>query len=118
MGWGPQEVAVAERCCAESPDGAQCDGVAVVNDPARGLRLLRARPTWTAAASRHRGDDPQGVAAPDRYLAALAEETDEHLAIQLGCPPRLVWRLRLAGWPRADQWAADVDGIAASMDAE
>src|SRR5687767_10089629 len=49
----------------------------------------------------------KAMAAPDRYLAALAEETDEHLAIQLGCPPRLVWRLRLAGWPRADQWAAD-----------
>jgi hypothetical protein len=56
------------------------------------------------------------MAARDRHLAvALAEETDASLAGLFACAPERVWRLRLMGWPRADQWDADVADIAASI---
>jgi hypothetical protein len=42
----------------------------------------------------------------------LTEETDASLAALLACPPDRVWRLRLAGWPRADRWAAEVSQLA------
>jgi hypothetical protein len=61
----------------------------------------------------------KAMAAPDRYLAAaLAEETDASLAVLLACAPERVWRLRLMGWPRADQWGADVDDMATSIRAD
>jgi hypothetical protein len=56
------------------------------------------------------------MARPDHYLAAaLAEETDESLAALLGCPVDWVWRLRLAGWPRADHWHEDVQTMATAI---
>jgi hypothetical protein len=56
---------------------------------------------------------------PERYLAAaLAEWTDEVLAVELGCSPRVLWRLRLMGWPRADRWETDVQLMAEALGVE
>ena len=53
---------------------------------------------------------------PQAFLtAALAELTDDALAAQLGCEPAVVWRLRLCRRPRAEQWDADVERIAAAI---
>jgi hypothetical protein len=61
----------------------------------------------------------QAMAHPDRYLAAaLAEETAEVLAAQLGGPIASGWRLRLCGWPGADAWATDVQTMAQAIDAD
>src|SRR3954452_15271923 len=56
---------------------------------------------------------------PDRYLAAaLAEWPDEDLAYATRADPAQVWRLRLAGYPRADRWPAETAQLAALVDAD
>jgi hypothetical protein len=73
------------------------------------------------------GDDPadrdavirRAMTRPDLLLAAaLAELPDENLADELGADPARVWRLRLCGWPRSDQWAVDVQRMAAAIDGD
>jgi hypothetical protein len=61
----------------------------------------------------------QAITHPDRFLATvLAEETDTSLAAQLSCPTRVIYRLRLCGWPRADRWEHDIALIADTMGAD
>ena len=56
---------------------------------------------------------------PRRYLAAaLAEITDEILAVQVGAPERAVFHLRLREWPRADRWDQDVQAMARAIHAD
>jgi hypothetical protein len=55
----------------------------------------------------------------DRYLAAtLAEWPDEDLAAAIAADPARIWLLRLAGWPRLEHWAADLDKLAAVASAD
>jgi hypothetical protein len=50
---------------------------------------------------------------PKVFLAAaLAELPDDDLAAAIGASPARVWRLRLAGYPRADQWERDIRRLA------
>jgi hypothetical protein len=61
----------------------------------------------------------QCMAQPGRFLAApLAELTDEVLAATVGAPPHQVYRLRLMGWPRDDQWDHDVYQMATAIGAD
>ena len=55
---------------------------------------------------------------PDRYLAALlAELPDEDIAAAVGADPQLIWRLRLAVWPRRHRWELDIAALATAIDA-
>ena len=57
------------------------------------------------------------IRRPDRYLAALlAELPDEDLADAVGADAQLVWRLRLAVWPRRSRWDQDVAALATAID--
>jgi hypothetical protein len=59
------------------------------------------------------------MAQPDRFLAAaLAELTDDVLAAAVGALMGQVYRLRLMGWPRADQWDHDVYQMAMAIGAD
>ena len=61
----------------------------------------------------------QAMAQPDRFLAAaLGELTDEVLAAETGAPVGQVYRLRLMGWPRTDQWDEDVRQMATAITAD
>ena len=54
---------------------------------------------------------------PDTYLAALlAELPDEDLADAVGADVRLVWRLRLAVWPRQHRREQDITALATAID--
>ena len=107
-------------CIVHLPDGGVCGALAVVVDEPRGglVCVLHAPPS----AVRH--DIPyhpirRAMQHPDRYLAAaLAEWTDEWIVAELGCPQDRVWRLRLAGWPRMDQWERDVRTLARAVNAD
>jgi hypothetical protein len=111
---------VLERCCALWPTGERCEGFAVVDDPARaGYVCYEHAPPGPRQRAAIAATIRKAMAAPDRYLAAaLAEETDASLAALLACAPPRVWRLRLMGWPRTDQWEADVADMAASIGAD
>ena len=101
-----------EPCGARLESRAAWRAPGSIPDGTRGLRCYAHAPEGARLVPTLRA----AMQHPDRYLAAaLAEETDASLAAQLGCSPSVVWRLRLAGWPRSDQWAADVGGLAASI---
>src|SRR5438270_27517 len=56
---------------------------------------------------------------PDRYLAAaLAEWPDDDLAYATRGHAAAMWRLRLCGYPRADQWHRDTQQLAALVGAD
>jgi hypothetical protein len=56
---------------------------------------------------------------PRNFLAAaLAEWPDEDLAALIDANPHTVWRLRIRGWPRHSNWAADVRQLAALVDGD
>jgi hypothetical protein len=58
-------------------------------------------------------------ARSDLYLAAtLAEFSDADLATAIRGDPRRVRLLRLAGWPRLEYWADDLDQLAALVSAD
>jgi hypothetical protein len=109
-----------ERCCAHWPTGERCDGVAVVDDPARaGYVCYQHAPPGPRQREAIRATVRNAMARPDRYLAAvLAEDTDDALAAQLGCAASVVWRLRLMGWPRTDRWDGDVALMAEALGAD
>ena len=97
-------------CIAYLPDGRRCDALGVIVDAHRG-GLVCYDHAPPAAALRHIRHHAirRAIGHPDRYLAAaLAELTDEWLAAELSCPVERVWRLRLCGWPQADQWDQDI----------
>jgi hypothetical protein len=51
----------------------------------------------------------EAIGRPAHFLAAaLAELPDEDLAAAIGASSARVWRLRLAGYPRTDQWERDI----------
>ena len=101
------------RCIAYRADGRVCGAPGVVLDEARGGYVCSEHAP-TGALRRHA--ILRAMSRPDLFLAAvLGELLDEDLATELGCRPEVVWRLRLAGWPRADQWATDVARIAAAL---
>ena len=93
---------VAEACCAQWYDGQPCDRPGVVLDETRGGYVCYVHtppgPQQQAAIA---ATIRQAMTRLDRYLAALAEETDASLAALLGGSPACVWRLRLTDWPRA-----------------
>lgn len=61
----------------------------------------------------------QAMLRPNRYLAAaLAEWPDEDLAYPMRGDPATLWRLRLCGYLRADQWARDTTQLAVLVGAE
>jgi hypothetical protein len=103
------------KCLALLPTGAVClaDAITGLNycrDHASVQGMERA---LVAQAVR------QAMRHPDRYLAAtLAEWPDEDLAAAIGADPARVWLLRLAGWPRLEQWADDLDQLAALASAD
>ncbi len=103
-------LADGRRCAAEGAviDEQQGGWVCYAHAPAGPLQRRALKATIRKA-----------IARPDRYLAAaLAEETDDSLAAVLGCSTRWVWRLRLAGWPRADRWDQDIQAMAAAIEGE
>ena len=102
---------MAARCIGTAEDGRVCGSPGVLLDEQRGGLVCAQH----AAEGRlvHQALR-RAIQQPDRYLAAaLAEQLDEDLAAELGCPVSMVWRLRLAGWPRVDRWHADLATIAA-----
>ena len=106
-------------CIAYGADGRRCGAPAVLVDEQRG-GLVCYDHAPEAAALRHirQRTVRRAMGHPDRFLAAaLAEFTDDWLAAALGCPVGRVWRLRLCGWPRADQWGADIARMATALDA-
>src|SRR5437879_1265730 len=107
-------------CCALLPDGRPCGALGVVPDEQRGGMVCYAHaPAGPLQRRAIRATIRRAITRPDRYLAAaLAEETDESLAAILGCPVGWVWRLRLAGWPRADRWHADIQAMARAVGAD
>jgi hypothetical protein len=108
------------QCCATWPTGERCDGWAVVDDPARaGYVCYQHAPPGPRQQEAIRATLRKAMGRPDRYLAAaLAEWLDDDLAAELGCSAAWVWRLRLMGWPRVDQWAADVALMAEALGAD
>ena len=107
-------------CIAYLPDGQRCDAVGVIVDAHRGGLVCEQHAT-PGAVRRHIRHHAirHAMGAPDRFLAAaLAELPDDWLAAELGCPVGRVWRLRLAGYPRADRWAQDVAAMATALDAD
>jgi hypothetical protein len=111
---------VSDLCCATWPTGEPCDGWAVVDDPARaGYVCYQHAPPGPRQQEAIRATIRKAITRPDRYLAAaLAEQTDDELAAELGCSKTQVWRLRLLGWPRVERWDADVQLMAESLGAE
>lgn len=110
---------MATRCCAVWYDGQGCTHDGVVLDEARGGLVCHLHaPPGPRRQEALRATLRKAMTRPDRFLAAaLAEETDASLAAQIGCPASVVYRLRLCGWPRVEQWDADVALIADTLDA-
>ena len=108
-------MAVSGKCLALYPDGSSC--------------LEPALP-WLQYCAPHailHPPDPRlvrralrrAMARPELYLAAtLAEFPDADLATAIGGDPRRVWLLRLAGWPRLEHWADDLDQLAGLVGAD
>ena len=103
-------------CIAYRADGRVCDAPGVVVDEQRGGLVCYAH---APDATLLRRAVRRAIGHPDRFLAAaLAELPDDWLAAELGCPVGRVWRLRLAGYPRADRWDQDVAALATVLNAD
>ncbi len=111
---------MAGRCIVFLADGRRCAAEgAVIDEQQGGWVCYTHAPAGPLQRRALKATIRKAIARPDRYLAAaLAEETDDSLAAVLGCSPRWVWRLRLAGWPRADRWDQDIQAMAAAIEGE
>jgi hypothetical protein len=111
---------MSQRCCGVWPSGERCRHLGAVVDEARGGWVCYVHaPPGPIQQEAVRIALRRAMLHPERYLAAaLAEWTDEVLAEELGCAPAVLWRLRLMGWPRADQWVPDVQLMADALGAD
>ena len=103
------------KCLAFYPDGSPCLEPALPWLPhcAPHALLHPSDPRLVRRALR------RAMARPELYLAAsLAEFPDADLATAIGADPNRVWLLHLAGWPRLERWAADLDQLAALASAD
>ena len=100
-------------CVARDDAGRVCGAPGILVDTQRGGVVCVAHVQQTPLL---RFSIRRAMGYPQAFLtAALAELTDDALAVQLGCEPTVVWRLRLCRRPGPDQWDADVARMAAAI---